>query len=168
MTTTLVNPNEMFSPNEYGVKVNYLKTYIQFSLAYKCGLEALVSQGLISQDVFENTFHDYLNDGIGLLDDEFDALAIISREYWMDETFNDENFGALSNFCSSNRCGLIDGIKKLISFLSCSQEEFNRQESEGLLTGDESCDEFSDLLSSYGLDYGSYVELLGFDWVESD
>jgi len=160
------------SPSVCRTRVDEFKRYMQHLRTYRAGLQSLADRGIISESIMDNSFDDYLNETSGLFIDEYLQLEYISVEYW-DEEFSESvnggnchDYGSIANITRIST--IIADIREIVSQLVVVQESINDLEEKCILTGEDACDLFGDTVYSYGLDYGSYVELQSVTWVQVD
>lgn len=135
---------------------------MQLHSDFEACLDKQVAAGVLPCDSAESLLREYLNQTSGLLDAEYaelkEALAVLIR----DDRFNSTSGNNRLNFNS-----IIDDVKNALLFLSSSWENYKEAVTQGILTDDECCDRFSDMLADHGIDYSVFIDFCDIDWVAS-
>ena len=171
--TTTTRPN--FDKKTQYIKI--LEDFIKAAISYERNIAFHLCNGTAVDTDDEGSIHDFLNEYSGLFDDEYEQLKSIFINHWEENDINISNdintnhYQCPIEYVKSNYTEISDvsyEVKKLISYLADCQTNYNDAEETVVLTGDEASDKFSDLLTSYGLDYNLYGELYDMEWVEPD
>ena len=136
-----------------------LVAMIKLHSDFEACLDKQVAAGVLACDSAKILLQDYLNETSWLLGNEYvqlkDALAIHISDANLDST---SGSNILDAYC------VVDDAKNALSFLSKSWESHKEAVTQRILTDDECCDSFSDMLDDHGIDYSVFIDLCNIGW----
>jgi len=130
---------------------------------FEACLQKQVASKVLSEDTAEILLHDYLNETSGLFDEEYFQLKDALSDF-----IEDDNTVAGFDSSTFNVFNATHDAQEALAFLSKAWEDSKEAVTLQVITEDQCCDHFADILHAHNIDYSAFIDLCNLEWVESE